>query len=218
MVWVIGGVWAGGICYLNFPSSTSYSNIEFSSTDENEKYLSYFDSTGIPVIPAGRAGQCRYGHGYQAGNGQILEAPLRERVRRRPEWYKSPSYPGGKPVTDAEAPAGTARHAYKSSYTLALTHWMTNHMPPTYRTGLYFLYDGLGHHRSLGTATNYYVNWGKAFPNSPVGIYLGFTEDKKWWSTYRDPFYTCAQNMFSNVPNTRGVYWTEFEIRSIYTG
>ena len=217
-VWVIGGIWQGGICYLNFPSSTRYSNIAFASTDENEAYLDYFDTHGIKVYLQVEPGL--------ADVNQVIRLVL-DRYSKHPsvigvgidtEWYKAPTYSGGKPVTDQEAAQWyNLITSYNSGYTMAFTHWQANHMPPTYRKGVYFLYDGLGA-SSLADLTSYYVNWGKAFPNNPVGIYLGFTEDKKWWSTYRDPFYTCAQNMFSNVPNTRGVYWTEFEIRSIYTG
>jgi hypothetical protein len=217
-VWVIGGIWQGGVCYLNFPSSTQYSNIAFANTDENEAYLSYFDTHGIKVYLQVEPGI--------ADVDTILKLVL-DRYSKHPcvigvgidtEWYKAPTYSGGKPITDAEASHWySIISSYNPNYVMPFTHWETSHMPPTYRKGIYFLYDGLGA-SSLSNLNTYCVAWGKAFPNNPVGYYVGFTEDKKWWSAYSDPYYTCALNMFKNIPNTKGVYWVEFNIRDIYSG
>ncbi len=214
-VWVIGGVWAGGVCHLNFPSSTSYPSIAFDSTDANELYLDYFDGQGISVILQ-----------VEPGNADIatLMKLVMDRYGSHPcvkgfgidlEWYQYASYTSGKSVTDAEASAWYRQlTAYKSSYQLALTHWFTSHMPPTYRTGILFLYDGLGL-GSLSSATSYYANWGKAYPGQ-AGFYSGFQEDKGWWSQYSDPVSTIGSAIKSNVANVKGIYWVSFSVKSIY--
>jgi hypothetical protein len=216
MIWVIGGVWSGGVCYLNFPSSTSYSNVAFSSTDENEKYLSYFDSQGIPIILQ-----------IEPGNADIATVMklVMDRYSKHPcvkgfgidlEWYKYTSYTKGKSVTDVEAAAWYKQVTeYNSGYKLYLTHWMKDHMPPTYRTGITFMYDGL-QLGSLSSAMTYYTNWGKAFPNSPVGYYLGFQEDKTWWSQYSNPINTIGSSIVKTVPNVKDIYWVTFGIKELY--
>ncbi len=217
-VWIIGGVYEGGVCWLNFPSSTQYANMAFSSTDENEAYLDYFDTHGIKVYLQVETGQ--------ANVDQVIKLVL-DRYKHHPcvigvgidvEWYMCESYSGGKQVSDADASRWVSLiTSYNPSYTLALTHWQTNRMPPTYRKGLLFLYDGLGS-GSLSVLTNSAMNWGKAFPNNPVGVYIGFNEDKAWWSTYSDPYYTITQNLFKNVPNAKCVYWVPYNIKTIYPG
>lgn len=217
-VWVIGGVWQGGICYLNFPSSTQYSNFAFANTDENEAYLDYFDTHGIKVYLQVEPGIANVDTALKLVLDRYSHHPCVIGVGVDTEWYMAPTYSGGKPITDAEAARWYGIvSSYNPNYVMPFTHWQTSHMPPTYRKGIYFLYDGLGA-SSLSDLNTYCVAWGKAFPNNKVGYFVGFTEDKKWWSGYSDPYYTCALNMFKNIPNTKGVYWVEFQIRDIYSG
>ncbi len=215
-VWVIGGVWAGGICHLNFPSSTSYSNIAFDSTDANEAYLDYFDSQGISVILQVEPGNADIPTLIKLVLDRYSHHPCVKGVGIDSEWIKYTSYTSGKPVTDAEAAAWYKQvTSYNSGYKLALTHWMTSHMPPTYRTGMYFIYDGLGF-KSLSELTTYASNWAKAYPNVPVGYYIGFQEDKAWWKQYSDPMNTVGHALLNAVPNAKGIYWVSFSIKEAY--
>ncbi len=214
-VWVIGGVWAGGICHLNFPSSASYPNVQFDSTDANELYLSYFDGQGISVILQ-----------VEPGNADIatLMKIVMDRYGSHPcvkgfgidlEWYEYMGHAEGKPVTDEEATEWYRQlAAYDSRYELALTHWTTGHMPPTYRKGLLFLYDGLGM-GSLDSAISYYSRWGNAYPGQ-AGFYIGFQQDRGWWSQYGDPVSTIGSAIKGNVPDVKGIYWVSFSVTALY--
>jgi hypothetical protein len=210
-VWVIGCAQADGQCYLNFPSSYKYTMVAFSKKDENERYLDYFDSKGMSVILQVEPGQAdvlqvirlvldRYSH-HRCVAGLGVDV----------EWLQFKDYPEGRQVTDEEA----ARwydlvSSYDRDYKLALTHWGVEKMPPTYRTGLYFLYDGHGF-ASLDAMTNKCASWGMSFPDNPVGFYIGFPTDKAWWGSYEDPLYTIGQNLLNNIKNTKGIYWFDSE-------
>lgn len=216
IIWGIGGAQRVGSCYLNFPSSVSYPDIIFSSSDENEKYLDYFDSQGIPVII--QIAPCR------ADVSTVIRLVM-DRYSSHPcvkglgvdvEYNDYPSYQYGRPVTDDEASAWYDQiTAYDPDYVLALTHWRAEYMPPTYRKGVYFLYDGLNL-RTLDRAESLFANWGKAFPNNSVGYYIGFQEDKAWWDAIDNPLYTLGSYIAENIPNAKGVYWVVYSIEDLY--
>ncbi len=215
-VWVIGMAYAEGDCYLNFPSSTAYPNVMFSATDENERFLSYFDSKGMSVILQVEPGQADVNTVIKLVLDRYGKHPCVAGVGIDVEWLKFKDYPGGKQVTDQEAAQWyNLITTYNKSYTLALTHWEAGKMPPTYRTGIYFLYDGQVF-TSLSQAQTYFTSWGNSFPNNPVGFYIGFPGDKTWWKNYQDPLYTIANMAFTNVKNAKGVYWVSFSIKDIY--
>jgi hypothetical protein len=233
-VWVIGGVLQGGICYLNFPCSKKYDYVTFSGTDENEDYLDYFDQNGVSVILQIEPGL--------ADVDQVIKLVM-DRYSHHPcvigfgidaEWLGAPNSWNGRQVTDEEAErwyglintysgrstAASSPWSYPSgtqdkTYVLALTHWMTGHMPPTYREGLLFLYDGFGF-SSIYEMKNKCIQWGEAYPDNPVGFYIGFAPDQTWWGTYDDPYYRVAQTVLDNVPNAKSIYWVPFTITSIY--
>jgi hypothetical protein len=239
-VWVIGGVLQGGVCYLDFPSSGRYQHISFSETDENEPYLDYFDKNGISVILQVEPGMAdvdtvlklvldRYAHhSCVAGVGVDVE------------WNQAPGYWEGRPVTDEEAarwyklintyawrisPGLDAWHfpilaggnyVPGKKFFLALTHWKTEKMPPTYREGIYFLYDGF-RFSSMSDMVKYCIWWGQSYPDNDVGYYVGFPEDRFWWCSSADPYYTIADRLFKDVGNAKGVYWVGSSIRDIYS-
>lgn len=215
-VWVLGYVWDDGTCYLNFPSTKQYSNVAFASTDANEKYLTYFDAHGISVylqVEPGKANVSdlikivmdRYGH-HPCVVGFGVDT----------EWYKTPAYQDGKPITDQEAAAwyGVVS-SYNPDYQLFLKHWLASHMPPTYRKGIYFIDDSMGF-SSLTAMTNEFAAWGKAFPNNPVGFQFGYPDDKSWWKNYSDPFSTIGHSLVNNIPNAKGIYWVDFSVKDLY--
>jgi parallel beta-helix repeat protein len=218
-IWVVGMAQAEGGCYMTFPSpGGSYSNVLFSGSDQNEQYLDEFDSKGMKVFLQVEPGQAdvstliklvldRYGnHPCVAGIGIDVE------------WLQFKSNSGGKPVTDAEASQWYKLiTSYNPGYQLELTHWLTSKLPPTYRTGVFFVYDGeaIG---SYNAAKNFYTSWANAYPNNPVGYYIGFPSDKSWWSTYQDPYYTLASLALGSGKNVKGVYWVSFSIKTIYPG
>jgi hypothetical protein len=216
-IWVVGLAQAEGSCYLTFPSSgQQYSNVFFAPSDRNEQYLDSFDSKGMKVFLQIEPGQAdvntlirlvldRYGH-HPCVAGIGIDA----------EWLQFKHYPSGRQVTDEEAAEWYRLvSSYNAGYTLALTHWQTGNMPPTYRTGLYFLYDGHGFH-SLDDMVSKCASWGKSFPDNPVGFYIGFLSDDGWWRDYDDPYYKIGSKLLERIDNAKGLYWVSFSIKDIY--
>ncbi len=215
-IWVIGYVEDDGRCYLNFPSPEEFANIEFSETDENEHYLSYFDSKGISVYLQVEPGQ--------ADVADLIRLVL-DRYSRHPcvagfgidvEWYRGDEYPEGRPVTDEEAALWYSLvNSYNQSYRLFLKHWLADRMPPTYRDGLYFIDDSMGF-TSLDEMEKEFIEWGGSFPDNPVGFQIGYPDDKGWWSEYDDPYSAIGHAIADNIDNTRGIYWVDFSIGDIF--
>lgn len=206
-VWVIGCAQEDGQCYLNFPSSTKYPMVTFSKTDENERYLDYFDSKGMSVILQLEPGQARVGQVIRLVLDRYAHHPCVAGLGIDVEWLQFKDYAEGRPVTDEEAARWYSLvKSYDRDYKLALTHWRAEKMPPTYRTGLYFLYDGHGF-ASLDDMVDKCVSWGNSFPDNPVGFYTGFPTDRAWWGNYDDPFYTIGHALLEKIRNTKGIYW-----------
>jgi len=206
-VWVIGCAQADGECYLNFPSSREYEWVTFSKTDENEKYLDYFDGRGMSVILQVEPGQADVDQIIRLVLDQYGHHPCVAGFGIDVEWLQFRDFANGRPVTDEEAAAWyDLARSYDRDYKLALTHWKAEKMPPAYRTGLYFLYDGEGF-ASLDQMIARCVSWGNSFPDNPVGFYVGFPRDEAWWGRYDDPLFTIGDALLKKVPNTRGIYW-----------
>ncbi len=234
-IWVIGGILQGGTCYLNFPSSQEYSHISFTATDENEEYLDYFDRHGISIILQVEPGIAEVDTVLKLVLDQYSHHPCVAGIGVDVEWYGAPMYWSGKPVTDEEAAhwyelintydgsdtadADTTHRMNDNNkkYCLALTHWKAEKMPPTYRKGVYFLYDG-ERFSSLDDMMTYCIAWGKTFKDSPVGYYIGFPNDNFWWGDYDDPFKTLGDSLLKNIDNAKGVYWVGLSIKQIYPG
>jgi hypothetical protein len=210
-IWVVGIATGEGICNLMFPSSTSYSDVLFSATDESEAYLNYYDSKGIKVILQLEPGNADVSTLIKLVLDRYSKHPCVAGIGIDVEWYK-----GGRAITDQEASQWYNQIAsYNKNYKLALTHWQASKMPPTYRTGLYFIYDGQ-QFGSLSSMKNYYTSWANSFPNSPVGIYIGFPSDKTWWGQYSDPLSTLTSAALASAKNTKGVYWVSYSARDLY--
>jgi hypothetical protein len=215
-IWVIGCYLDDGTCYLNFPSSASYPYISFSEADENEAYLSYFDRKGVSVYLQVEPGQ--------ASVEDLIRLVL-DRYSHHPcvcgfgvdvEWYRALDYASGKRVTDQEAAAWYRLVSlYDKNYSLLLKHYRANKMPPTYRTGIYFIDDSMGF-SSLGEMADEFARWGSSFDGSPVGFQIGYLEDRGWWSQYSDPYDTIGHALLERVPDIRGIYWVDFSIEDLY--
>jgi hypothetical protein len=211
----VGVIWPDGICHMLFPSSTGYSSVSFSNVDEIESYLDYYDSKGTKVLLQIEPGNADVSTLIKLVLDRYSSHPCVAGVGIDVEFYKSESYEYGKAVTDQEASQWyTQITSYNKNYQLGLTHWETNKMPPTYRTGLYFLYDGQSY-GSLSSMKSYYASWANKFPNNPVGIYIGFPNDKSWWGPYSYPFYTLANAAITSAKNTKGVYWVSYSANDV---
>ena len=132
------------------------------------------------------------------------------------EWYRKDLSRTGKPVTDAEAQAWVARtRTYDPADLVLVKHWLTEKMPPTYRTGLVFVDDSQGH-GSLGAMVSEFSAWGETFAPAPVGYQYGYQSDKSWWSTLPDPPRNIGNALVSAIPNTRDLVWVDFTAYDIW--
>ena len=217
-IWVVGGVWDDGSCYLNFPSSARYPEIDFANTDENERYLDYFDSKGVSIYLQVEPGMADVDTLIKLVLGRYGRHPCVAGFGIDVEWYRNPGggYQHGKPVTDDEAAEWyDLVSSYNASYQLFLKHWELDWMPPNYRKGIYFISDSSGF-RSLNAMVREFKEWGQYFPNSPVGFQIGYPEDKSWWGNYPDPYKTIGRALIDSIPNARGIYWVDFTVRDLY--
>jgi hypothetical protein len=218
VVEVLGG---GGKhnCWAHFPNPTpavTWPKVVFDSTDLFESTFAAFDQNGIKVWVQVEPADCdvsmlvdlvmkRYGqHPSVLGFGVDVE------------WYRKDITTNGKAVTDAEAQTWvTKTRSYNSNYLVFLKHWLTEKMPPTYRTGLVFIDDSQGH-GSLNAMVTEFSNWGQTFNPSPVGFQFGYRSDKKWWRKYPDPPLTIGNALLNQIPNTRDLLWVDFTAYDIW--
>lgn len=218
VVEVLGG---GGKhrCWAHFPNPTpsiTWPNVVFDTTDLFEPNLAAFDQNGIKVWLQVEPADC---------DVSMLVDLVMARYRQHPsvigfgvdvEWYRKDISTSGKAVTDAEAQAWvTKTKTYNSAYQVFLKHWLTEKMPPNYRTGLVFIDDSQGH-GSLNNMVSEFSNWGQTFSPSPVGFQYGYRSDKKWWRKLSDPPKTIGNAILSAVPNTRDLVWVDFTAYDIW--
>jgi parallel beta-helix repeat protein len=206
-VWVIGCARSDGASFLNFPSTKQYPEIRFSATDENEEYLDYFDDKGVSVILQVEPGNANVDDLIRLVLDRYSHHPSVAGLGIDVEWYRFSNNWQGKPVSDEEAEEWyNLISSYNKSYVLTLTHWLAGKMPPTYREGIYFLYDGYNFN-SHDDMMSHYTSWGKSFSTSPVGFYLGFPEDRQLRDVYTDPYETIGQDLLNSIENTKAIYW-----------
>jgi len=218
VVEVLGG---GGKhnCWAHFPNPTpaiTWPKVVFDSTDLFESTFAAFDQNGIKVWVQVEPADC---------DVSMLVDLVMKRYAQHPsvlgfgvdvEWYRKDITTNGKAVTDAEAQTWVNKtRSYNSSYLVFLKHWLTEKMPPTYRTGLVFIDDSQGH-GSLNAMVSDFSNWGQTFSPSPVGFQYGYRSDKKWWRKYADPPLTIGNALLNQIPNTRDLLWVDFTAYDIW--
>jgi hypothetical protein len=214
-IWVLGET-LGHRCRLTFPSSEGYPNVEFSSTDQSERYLDAFDAAGLKVwlqvepadaniellidLVLGRYHQ----HSCVIGFGVDVE------------WLEVEEYSDGRPVTNEEAQRWLDRvKSYDPGYKLFLKHWLIGNMPTSYADDLVFVSDSQEHH-SMYALVDDFKRWGTHFTGSEVYFQIGYVSDEDWWSRLSDPFQTISNRLYGEIPNCNGVYWVDFTLPTIY--
>jgi hypothetical protein len=218
VVEVLGG---GGRnrCWAHFPNpnpTMNWPNVVFDTSDLFEASFDAFDANGIKVWLQVEPANCdvpmlvdllmtQYGH-HSSVIGFGVDV----------EWYRKDLSTNGKAVTDVEAQSwATKVRSYNASYLIFLKHWLTEKMPPTYRTGLVFIDDSQGH-GSLNNMVAEFSNWGQTFSPSPVGFQFGYRSDKKWWRKLSDPPKTIGNAILNAVSNTRDLLWVDFTAYDIW--
>ena len=129
------------------------------------------------------------------------------------EWYRHNNglMKEGKPVSDEEARSWMNKvTALNPSYMLFIKHWKTTHMPPSYRhPGLWFLSDSQNF-EGLEEMLLEFEKWGKTFNGNDTGYQFGYKSDKKWWQGLPYPHTAIALSIFSQLPETRFLFWVDF--------
>lgn len=216
-IWIVGVTLDDGTCELNFPGPGGlYPKIIFLPSDQNEAYLTFFDSQGMSVWLQAEPGDAdiptlidlvldRYGrHPCVAGFGLDVE------------WYRWTTSTWGKAVTDDEAARWSTRVlARNPSYSTFLKHWLPERMPPSFRTGLLFI-DDSQQFPSLEAMVNEFRAWGKKFNPSPVGFQFGYEADRIWWAGLSDPPAAIGGALRGSIPNLHSLIWVDFTLREVF--
>ena len=214
----VSGGGGRGNCWAHFPqpATGTWPNVNWDDADLFESTFEAFDASGIKVWLQVEPARCdvpmlidllmlQYGH-HPSVIGFGVDV----------EWYRKDLARFGKPVTDAEAQAWvTQTRSYNAGYLVFLKHWLTEKMPPTYRTGLVFIDDSQGH-GSLNAMVAEFSNWGQTFAPAPVGFQYGYQSDKTWWSSLNDPPRTIGNALLAAIPNTRDLVWVDFTAYDIW--
>lgn len=213
MIWVVGVIGDGGGCALNFPSRAGEypNNITFRMRDNNEVYLAAFDRAEIKVWLQVEPGDADVLALIDLVLGRYASHPSVIGLGVDVEWYRySESNPEGVAVTDTEAQAWSERvRAYNPDYHLFLKHWLTEKMPPVYRTGIVFVDDSQMFSR-LNDMVDEFALWGRTFAPAPVAFQFGYPADREWWGVLADPPVDIGRAILERVPNAQGLYWVDF--------
>lgn len=216
-IWILGTLYSGGACGLNFPATPTDKLIKTSSTDFNEKILSRFDSLGYQVwlqVEPGFADvtelinlvlarykhhSCVYGFGVDV------------------EWHKSDDDPeAGVAVSDSLANAWLAAiKSHNPKYKLFLKHWLTEKMPSTVREDIVFI-DDSQIFDNMDQMVSEFEDWANYFKPATVGFQYGYESDEKWWSKYENPVLTIGEEILKRTSNTGELYWVDFTLQKTY--
>ncbi len=218
LIWIVGIYWGGGDMGLNFPKpdDDSYPYIHFSSYDQNEDYLDYFDEENIKIWIQVEPGDADI---------QTLIDLCLNRYKHHPcvmgfgidvEWYRTTQVSNGKAVTDTEATDWRQWvKAHNQDYRLFLKHYMQSKMPPTVREDILFV-DDSQIFNNLTQMVNEFKSWGTKFSPAEVGFQFGYPADRPWWSLYNEPARTLVSTLHDNVPNASSFFWVDFTIQEIF--
>ena len=216
-IWIVSLYQSNNSTQLNFPSDGStYPNIQFISTDQNEAYLSRFDSEGFRIWLQVEPG---------AASMDTLITLVLNRYKHHPcvrgfgvdvEWFFAEANVGGRKVTNAEAAAWETKvRSVDSTYSLFLKHYAPSWMPPSYRGNILFVDDSQDF-VSLASMVNEFKAWGTAFGTNDVAFQFGYKIDTTWWAQYTDPPLTIGTALRSAVPNCAGLFWVDFTIMRVF--
>jgi hypothetical protein len=220
VVWILGYTTENG-CYLNFPNpnpNISYSNIYFSNKDENEKYLNYFDKSGIKVWLQVEPGF--------ADVMTLIDLALTKYKKHESiigfgidvEWYKTSSANNyeGQSITDSEAEQWITKiKSFNTDYLLFTKHWLSEKMPPSFRSDIVFI-DDSQNFSNMTSMINEFSDWSKTFSESKVAFQFGYEADKSWWKNLSDPPKVIGDELLKKCSNISDLYWVDFTAYDIW--
>lgn len=217
-IWIVGILKRPKKCYLQFPSDgKKYENVVFDSTDRHERYLDYFDSTGIKVFlqvePACADVENlidlvlnRYEH-YSCVIGVGVDV----------EWHRESENRGwGVKVKDEDAEAWEKKvKSYDPDYRLFLKHWDRRWMPPNYRGDLIFVSDSQML-KSFGKMLNEFSDyWADYFKPNTVSFQIGYASDHKWWGKLENPPRDIGIAIAQKIEQQCYIFWVDFTLTDV---
>ncbi|MCX6132797.1 MAG: T9SS type A sorting domain-containing protein [Ignavibacteriales bacterium] len=216
-IWIVSLYQGSGVTQMNFPGDgRTYPNIQFIGTDQNESYLSRFDSAGFNIWLQVEPG---------AASMDTLISLVLSRYKQHPcvkgfgvdvEWYYTNTNSGGRKLTDGEALSWESKvKSFDSTYTLFLKHYAPSWMPPSYRGSILFV-DDSQQFPSLSSMVSEFKAWGTKFAPNNVAFQFGYKVDTTWWRQYADPPSVIGSALRSAVPNCSGLFWVDFTITSVF--
>lgn len=217
-LWNVGGLSGRGM-KVEFPkpSSGSYPNITFQSSDKHEKYLKYFDDNNMKVWLSLEPGY--------ASVDQLIDLSLNRYKHHRSvlgiqvdvEWYNGTCEDCGQKVPDDVAQRWEQKvKAHNPAFTLALKHYDPAWMPPTYRGDIVFTNDSQFFESLEGWVAEFQV-WADEFYPNPVIYQYGYQSDKKWWGKLAKPYAKTIGDAMRPVTRQAkwGVVWVDFSLKDL---
>ena len=216
-IWIVSLYQDNGVTQMNFPGNGgTYPYIQFISTDQNEAYLSRFDSAGISIWLQVEPGAASMDTLIALVLGRYKQHACVKGFGVDVEWFYANTSSGGRKVSDAEAFAWETKvRSFDPSYSLFLKHYATSWMPPTYRGGILFV-DDSQQFSSLNSMVSEFKAWGNKFSQNNVAFQFGYKIDTTWWKQYADPPLTIGSSLQSAVPNCTGLFWVDFTITTVF--
>ncbi len=215
VILVVGSVKNKTSCLLHFPMKKRYSFISTTEEDIFEKYLNYFDKSGVDVwlqIEPANADVItliklvlnNYSH-HKSVVGIGVDV----------EWYKWTEVKYGMRVTDSKAMLWEKIvKSYNKRYKLFLKHWKVEKMPPHYRGDIVFVSDSQKFN-NIDELMDDFIKWAKTFYPNKVAFQIGYPKDEIWWGKFKNPIKEIGETIFRNIPNTTGIFWVDFSLKKI---
>jgi hypothetical protein len=215
-IWIVSLYISNGITQFNFPADgITLPYVNFISTDQNEAYLTHFDTLGIKVWL-----QVEPGH---ASIDTLISIVL-NRYKHHPsvmgfgvdvEWFRNNAK-----VTDSMAQRWEQKLlSIDSTYSLFLKHYSQSWMPSKYRGKILFVDDSQDFTSSanpLSYMTNEFKSWGASFAPNTCAFQFGYAADSVWWTKYADPFKTIGDALKSAIPTIKGLFWVDFTLTKLF--
>lgn len=217
-IWIVGEFRGPKDCHLFFPSDgKNYTNVLFHDTDKHEKYLNYFDKTGIKVFlqvePADADVNTlidlvlnRYKH-HECVIGFGIDV----------EWYRESKNPEwGVKVEDDLAEEWEAKvKSHNTEYRLFLKHWDRDWMPKKYRGDIIFVDDSQILRNLKEMVDEFADYWADFFKPNTVFFQIGYKSDKPWWQKLDNPPKNIGDAIKERVEQDVGIFWVDFTLRNV---
>ena len=218
-IWIVGKFKHPTTCLLFFPSGgQAYPNIEFEGPDQNERFLSYFDRTGIKVFLQVESAHADMPTLIDLVLGRYKQHPCVIGFGVDVEWYREADKPGwGMPIDDETAKQWEARvKSHNPSYRLFLKHWDPDWMPKTYRGDIIFVDDSQELKGLDEMVDEFQKSWADRFYPNSVFFQIGYNSDKPWWQKLDNPPQTIGRAIAQRVKQSCGIIWVDFSLREVF--